>query len=92
MIPPAFPVPALCSVSLSRQELQNPCGGRGWEAGQDSPPRGEEERLGRQRQLWLWGEGEGRGGEGGDRRRRDHGVEGETDPAQSSEWFPVARL
>uniref|UniRef100_A0A8B9WZK9 SPARC n=2 Tax=Bos TaxID=9903 RepID=A0A8B9WZK9_BOSMU len=66
MIPPAFPVPALCSVSLSRQELQNPCGGRGWEAGQDSPPRGEEERLGRQRQLWLWGEGEGRGGEGGD--------------------------
>ena len=26
------------------------------------------------------------------RRRRDRGVEGETDPAQSSEWFPVARL
>lgn len=38
------------------------------------------------------GEKEEVGGRRRQRRRRDRGVAGEADPAQSSEWFPVARL
>lgn len=76
-------------MSLFRQLLQNPGGSQVWESVQDSPPQGEEKRNGRQKQLWL---GWGHVGEETEEEAGPTGVEGETDPAQSSEWFPVAGL
>lgn len=54
-----MPVQPWHSVSLFRQQLQNPGGRHGVESAQDGPLQGDGERNGRQTQLWLWGEGGG---------------------------------
>lgn len=76
-------------MSLFRQQPQNRQGRVGWGVGSGEPTtrRGGEK--------WKTQTDLGRGvvwRRRRQRRRRDHRVEGETDPAQSSEWFPVAWL